>query len=304
MNSPAEYLKKSPFSGQILLDAPMKNRCTFKSGGPAETLVIPESLEDILIVRTLCAEKNIPLFILGGGANILVSDKGIKGITLSMEKMATVKQEDNTLICGAGLSVNAMVSEALERSLSGLEFLSRLPGSVGGALYMNARCYGAEVADIFDWAEVLTLDHKVKRIPFNKADWAYKISPFQEEGLIILKGAFRLSPGEKSSISSKMNEIALSRREKGHFRAPSAGSTFKNNRDFGKPSGQIIDECGLKGLSLGGASVSDWHGNILINREGASSEDISRLIIEVQNKVKEQTGFYLEPEVLRVGDWN
>jgi UDP-N-acetylmuramate dehydrogenase len=300
----AEIIKNSSFTGDIFLKEPMNNRCTFKTGGPAEVLVIPKNLEDILLIRKICRENKLPLFILGGGANILVSDKGIPGVTLSMEKITHIERQDNSLICEAGLSVNSLVKKSLEEELTGLEFLNRLPGSVGGALYMNARCYGSEIADVLAWAEILTPEDKILTVPFKRGDWEYKSSPFQKENLIILRAAFNLCQGKGQEINEKMDEISKSRLEKGHFKAPSAGSTFKNNRLHGKPAGRLIDECGLKGLVKGKASVSSWHGNIIINTGHATSHDISDLIIEVQNKVLENTGFELEPEVIRVGNWD
>ncbi len=300
---PADFFINSPFSGQILLDEPMGNHCTFKTGGNAEIFLIPRHLHDIQIARKICRERGIPLFVLGGGANILVADEGISGVTLSMEALNAIQRDGNTLICDAGLDVNEMVKAALSESLSGLEFLSRLPGSVGGALYMNARCYGYEISDVLEWAEVLTSHDRVERIPFSAKDWGYKKSPFQGDESLILRGAFSLKPGNREKMQEEMGRIALNRLEKGHFKAPSAGSTFKNDRSHGRPAGQIIDECGLKGLSRGGASVAPWHGNIFINTGSATSRDISELIIDIQNRVREKTGLNLEPEVLRVGRW-
>lgn len=300
----ADYFINSPFSGKILQSEPMKNHCTFRTGGNAEIFLIPSDIHDILTVKKICRERGIPLFILGGGANILVSDRGIPGVTLSMEGLNRIDRKGNSLICEAGAPVNDLVTTALGESLSGLEFLSRLPGSLGGALFMNARCYGYEIADVLDWAEVLTVEGDVVRLPLNKSDWAYKKSPFQDSGDLILRGSFFLKEGNRDRMKEEMSRIALNRIEKGHFKAPSAGSTFKNNRAHGKPAGQLIDECGLKGYSVGGASVSDWHGNILINRENATSREISDLIYIVQDRVREKSGFELEPEVLRIGLWD
>jgi len=171
---------------------------------------------------------------------------------------------------------------------------------------MNARCYGHEIADVLIETEVIDFSEsppKILRLPVNRSEFGYKRSPFQGRDVFILSAAFQLSPDNTEQILARMDANRRDREEKGHYRFPSAGSVFKNNPDFGKPVGKIIDELGLRGLQTGGARIADWHGNFIINTEGASSKDIRTLTEEAAARVKQATGFVLEPEILFVGDW-
>jgi UDP-N-acetylmuramate dehydrogenase len=194
-----------------------------------------------------------------------------------------------------------------------------MPGSIGGALWMNARCYGKSVSDVLVETEILDFSpgpkHAARRnggtdsaperrlIPFNAADFGYKKSPFQGRDVLILSGRFEFRPRPEAEIRREMEERRRDREEKGHYRYPSAGSVFKNNREFGKPTGKIIDELGLRGLASGGSQVAPFHGNIIINKGNATSSDIRSLIDEVAARVRAATGFILEPEILFAGDW-
>jgi len=303
VNKLSEKIKKINIDGSVSFGEEMKKFTTFKTGGPADIFVRAASSDD---VRKICifAEKNdAPLFILGGGANILVADKGIRGITLFTGDLKSVYREGTELVCQSGIDVNSLAEAALRENLSGLEFIYGMPGTAGGALWMNARCYGGEISHIFNWADVLNENNEIERIPFRKEDWGYKKSPFQNRKVLILKACLCLTPGKNEDIRSEMDKNYRDRESKGHFKAPCAGSVFKNNRDFGKPSGQLIDEVGLRGLRIGSAVVSDFHANIIINEGGAKASDILDLINLVRDKVKEKTGYELEPEVIPVGDW-
>ncbi|MBN2657743.1 MAG: UDP-N-acetylmuramate dehydrogenase [Spirochaetales bacterium] len=299
----SEKIKKINIDGTIAFNREMKSFTTFKTGGPADIFISAASVEDVIKIKQFAFENDLPVFILGGGANILVSDKGIRGITLYTGDLNMVHGDGTDLICESGIEVSALCESALSRSLSGLEFIYGMPGTAGGALWMNARCYGGEISRIFKWADVLNENNEMERIGFSPADWNYKISPFQKRKILILKACFTLKPGHKDEIRREMDKNYRDREQKGHFKAPCAGSVFKNNRDFGKPSGQIIDEAGLRGLRIGSAVVSDFHANIIVNEGGASATDILELINTVRAKVKESSGFDLEPEVIPVGDW-
>jgi UDP-N-acetylmuramate dehydrogenase len=194
---------------------------------------------------------------------------------------------------------------AAAKGLCGLEFLAGMPGSIGGAVWMNARCYGSEIADVLAWTQIIDFsaagEPEIRRVTADKAAFGYKRSPFQSKDCLILSAVFNLEPGDINEIKSKMGKNRQDRQEKGHYRFPCAGSAFKNNRDFGKPTGQIIDELGLRGFQIGGAQIAPFHGNIVINTGTATSADIRALMDEVADKVKAAAGFALEPEILFVG---
>lgn len=303
MNRIFEILNKINIKGSISLDEDMSKHTTFKCGGKAEFFIKAEAVSDIIEVKKAAEDNNIPLFILGGGANILVSDRGIPGITLSTEMLNRVEADGEAIIAEAGITINNLAKFAFENSLTGLEFINGMPGSLGGAVWMNARCYGDEISSHFLWADYIDDDYVQKRLFFDKSQWDYKISPFQKKGIIITRVALQLKSGDKESILEVMKKNSEDRRIKGHFNYPCAGSVFKNNRDFGAPTGKIIEDAGLKGITIGGAQISTFHGNIIVNRDNALSSDINELIELTIRRVKETTGFELEPEVLKIGNW-
>ena len=302
------FLKKINISGEIRENEPLRLHTTFKVGGPADLFIRPRTAEEFVAVLKAAREETLPFFILGGGANLLVSDRGIRGVTVDTSRLAELRVEAGTLFAGAGLPVSAASEKAAEESLAGLEFIYAMPGSVGGALWMNARCYDFSVSDVL--ASVRYLDENLeerllrREDPLFQTGFAYKVSPFQPRAWTILEAGFRLRPGAKAELWERMNEIKRDRTEKGHFLAPSAGSVFKNNRAFGAPSGAIIDRLGLRGFTLGGAQVSPRHANIIYNTGNATAADIKNLVEHVRGRVLQATGFSLEPEILFVGDWS
>jgi UDP-N-acetylmuramate dehydrogenase len=280
---------------------PMARHTTFRTGGPADCLVLPATRDDFTGVCDFCRNEKVPLFVIGGGSNLLVSDRGIRGVTLSTAGLDRFSIEGNTVFLGAGAVISDAALETAKRGLEGLHVFHGMPGSVGGAVYMNARCYGAEIADMFTAAD-LYAGGRLERAVYRPEEWDYKRSPFQKGG-VILEAVFTLNGGDAAVLTAEAESHRRDREEKGHYRAPCAGSVFKNNRNFGEPSGVIIDRCGLKGLSSGGAMVSSWHANIIVNGGGATSSDIMNLIRAVRSRVFEQTGFDLEPEIIPAGDW-
>ncbi|MDR0403557.1 MAG: UDP-N-acetylmuramate dehydrogenase [Treponema sp.] len=302
------FNRQKNFDGVFRFDEPMAAHTTFKTGGPADVWVRPEggafpeySGELILSAR----KEGIPVFILGGGANIVVSENGIRGIVLDTGGYRGIRREPGDIIAvEAGAAVDDAVEFAASSGLSGLEFLAAMPGSTGGALWMNARCYEKSVSDVLAETEILDLSGPVPirtRVPRREAEFGYKKSPFQSLDALILGGRFALKKGERSKITGEMETRRLDREAKGHFRFPSAGSVFKNNRDFGKPAGKIIDELGLRGLSVGDAQVAPWHGNIIINLGNAGGSDIKALAELVRDRVRAAAGLELEYEVLFAG---
>ena len=305
-----QCLKENPCTVEYRFNEPMSSHTSFKAGGPADCWVRPLGADSYGFTAALISAaraQDIPLFILGGGANILMSDKGIRGITLDTGGWAGKTSATETeMVFLSGTSPDAATEAAAARGLGGLEFLAGMPGSMGGALWMNARAYEREIADIVTEADILDFssERAVRRIiQLKKDDFAYKRSPFQNQRALILSVRCALYPRNENEILTEMEEHRRDRQAKGHYRYPSAGSAFKNNRGFGKPTGQIIDELGLKGLSIGGAQIAPFHGNIIINTGGATAQDIRRLLEHTAARVKEATGFVLEPEIIFAGDW-
>jgi UDP-N-acetylmuramate dehydrogenase len=296
----------------IRYNEPMAEFTTFKVGGSADCWLSPYG-EDFpqFAASLLCMARTakIPVFILGGGANIVVSDNGIRGVVLDASSWRGKTLKEEGLVFRSGTSIDEAVDCAVGDCLSGLEFLAGMPGTIGGAVYMNARCYDKEIADVLVWTEVLDFTacanggkSEIKRVAANRVDFGYKRSPFQGKDCLILSSCFRLQHENKDNILNEMRKNRRDRKEKGHYLFPCAGSAFKNNRDFGKPTGQIIDELGMKGFSVGGAQIAPFHGNIIINTGGATSAQIGALMNEVSEKVKTATGFILEPEILFIGE--
>ena len=303
-------LEQNPCEIDIQYNKPIAQHCSFKVGGPADCWIRPAAAGFQPFVHSLLASSSnekIPVFILGAGANILVADRGIRGIVLDMNSWTgeTEQQRHEGIVhYRSGTSLDSAADCAAEAGLSGLEFLAGMPGSIGGSVWMNARCYDQEIADVLINTAIIDYSGDkpgFKSIPANKKDFSYKHSPFQGNNSLILSAAFQLTDGDPRQIRSLMEEHRRDRESKGHFRYPSAGSVFKNNRSFGKPSGKIIDELGLCGLRINGAQVAPWHGNFIINTGGATAADIRALVNEVSMRVKNATGFELEPEILFVG---
>ena len=303
VNKIVNLIRKININAVIRENEPLNTHNCFQTGGTADLFIEPSSPQELLAVMKVLKQEGIPRFILGGGANILVSDKGVRGAVIHTGRLNRISLENDSLILGVGLPVSEASLKAARWGLRGLQFIYGMPGSVGGALWMNARCYSGEISHIFEWADIINEEMEIERIPYREEDWAYKKSPFQRRDCVILSGAFRMERASARDLLNKMDQIKQDRKQKGHYRAPCAGSTFKNNRDFGFPSGVLIEKAGLKGRRLGGAAVSDWHGNILINEKDATSAEIAELMHLVQEKVREETGFLLEAEVLKIGEW-
>ncbi len=298
-----DLLAKSNLTGRWELGASMAQHTTFRAGGPADALVFPASENDVAAIIALARDNQLPLTVVGRGANLLVSDNGIRGITLAMSSLTGWTHNDGLLSVLAGTDVSEAARAGRDHGFSCLEFLNTMPSTVGGAVWMNARCYGAEIADVVASVSVIHRDGTRSEVPFEATQWSYKRSPFQDGQTLITRAVFRTRPATGSDVEAVMHANEADRTEKGHFRAPCAGSVFKNNHDFGAPSGVLIDRCGLKGRRRGRAVVSDWHANIIINEGGATAHDIRALIGEVKQAVFDQTGFGLEEEVIYTGDW-
>lgn len=286
----------------IFQNEDMKRHTTFKTGGPADIFVVPQSIsEAAVIVRLLLAEK-IPYRVIGNGSNLLVSDKGYRGVIICLSKgMDSIEINGNTLYAQAGALLSKVCYEAYEKSLSGLVFASGIPGSVGGAVCMNAGAYGGEMKDVITKVDLLDCTTG-ETVSFSNSQmgFSYRTSIVKEKSLIVLGAEFSLASGDKKTIKEEMDELSARRREKQPLEYPSAGSTFK--RPEGYFAGKLIEDSGLRGYSVGGAMVSDKHCGFVINKGGATSEDIITLIRDVRRTVSDKFGVLLEPEVCLMGE--
>jgi UDP-N-acetylmuramate dehydrogenase len=288
-------LENINMKGTILFDEPLSKHTTFEVGGPAEVFAVPRDIEELLGLLDIARKSGISVTVLGSGAN---------GLIIHLGGFSECGVRDNLLTAGAGLPVTDAAVRAAEEGLSGLEFFYAMPGTVGGAVYMNARCYGTSVSDRLETVKVLThsLDVLTKSVETEEFD--YKVSPFQSSGEVLLEAEFRLREGTPEVIWERMQSYEADRTAKGHFDLPSAGSVFKNNRLFGRPSGAIIDSLGLKGYRVGGAMISPSHANIIVNTGNATAADIRRLIEEVKKRVSASYGYRLDEEVIYIGEWD
>ncbi|MCX7023470.1 MAG: UDP-N-acetylmuramate dehydrogenase [Spirochaetes bacterium] len=294
-------------SCEIRFAEPMSEHTTFRIGGAADAWAAPRSAEGLGKLLAALKREGLPFTILGGGANVLVGDLGIRGVVVATEGLASIRTEGSSIVAEAGALVDGVCRAALESALSGLEFASALPGSVGGAVFMNARCYGREMADML--GEVTWIDRAGMprtMIPV-RGEWAYKRTPFMPGGAagggIIVSARFALIPGEKAAMEAEMGKLRADRVAKGHFDWPCAGSVFKNDRRFGRPTGKILDELGFRGKRIGGALVSPKHANIFVNSGGATAADMRTLIDAARNAALAAFGFDLEPEIVFLGDF-
>lgn len=281
----------------------MRDHTSFRIGGPADLYAAPATQEELAALLAACREDSVGVFLLGGGTNILVSDRGVRGLVIDLSLLRDVAWEGPLVTAAAGAAISEVAELAAARGLAGLEFAYRLPGSVGGAVWMNARCYDSAISDILVSADYLDDGLAVRRLPNRPGDWGYKVSPFQRMRDPILSATFRLTPGDPGAIRAAMTAHQSDRERKGHFLYPCAGSIFKNNRDFGGPTGKLIDSLGLKGRRIGGAQIAPFHGNIIINLGRAAAADVLSLMELVEGEVSRSLGYRLEREVVLVGEW-
>lgn len=278
---------------------PMRAHTTFKIGGEADIFIIPASPAALIYAVKKCNELEIPYFILGNGSNLLVSDGGIEGAVISLAGINGISSDGEKITCGAGAMLSSVCLKALSLSLTGLEFAYGIPGTAGGALYMNAGAYGGQMADVIESAECLTASGEIKTLKKENMQLGYRSSVFKKGRLIIISLTLALKKGDKAEIKAEMDELLNRRKQKQPLEYPSAGSTFK--RPEGYFAGALIEKNGLKGLTVGGAQVSEKHAGFVINRGGATAADVKALIGKIQKKVFENDGVMLEPEVIFTG---
>ena len=303
MNSEViEELRELVPKKDILLDELMSRHTTFRTGGPASLFLRPEDEMAVLCVVKFLRSNECPFFILGNGSNLLVSDKGYDGVVISLENLNDVHIEgDTTIVAEAGVLNSAIASLARDNSLAGFEFAAGIPGTIGGAMIMNAGAYGGEMKDIVESVRVITPDGVVAIISGSDCDFGYRTSALKRDGFVVTSARLALVKGDQTAIAEGMKELALKRKEKQPLEYPSAGSTFK--RPEGYFAGKLIEDAGLRGFAVGGAQVSEKHCGFVINKDNATSTDIYNLILEVKKRVYESSGVTLEPEVVMLGDF-
>ncbi len=305
-------IAKIPFTENEAL-AP---KSTFKVGGKARLFITPQTPEQLESTISAVRSAELPYFVTGGASNVVYPDGTYEGAIISTQAIKEIIYDpdekapdcpDSALVtCQCGLPMAAFVDFCTRKNLTGAEQFAGLPGTVGGAVYMNARCFDRSVSDLLYSTKHLEFnDNKAKLIelPFNSSDWDYKKSPFQqtEPPRYITEVTFRLTSAGTAAhdrITADCKKYIAERVNKGHFKYPSAGSVFKNNHNFGAPSGKLIDDCGLKGLKVGGAQIAPFHGNFIINTGNASAADIKSLVEQAQKAVSEKFGFQLETEII------
>ncbi len=279
------------------LNEPMSQNTSFKTGGPCAIRLSPSCVEQVTAIAGKCRELNIPFVILGNGTNVLVSDEGLeKAVIIIGSNMADIKAKGEEITFSAGTNLVLLSRFALEQHLSGLEFAFGIPGTCGGAVFMNAGAYGGEMKDVLTEITHLTPDGKIETISAEYAELSYRHSVYKDNGCIILSAKVKLKKDNYDDIKSRMNDFLGRRKDKQPLEYPSAGSTFK--RPEGYFAGALIEQCNLKGYTIGGAQVSEKHAGFVINKGGATSADILNLIDHIQTTVKNETGVTLQPEVI------
>lgn len=288
-------------SNRFLLHEPMKRHTTFKIGGPADYLLLPANLEDVQYILDVLKRFEIPYMILGNGSNVLVLDGGIRGAVIKIEQpMSYIRRAENRIVAGAGALLKDIALFAAAQGLCGLEFACGIPGSLGGAVFMNAGAYQGEIKDVVQKVRAISTDGTVRVFQQDELQFGYRHSVFQENGYVIVEVELGLSQGNTDEILVTIQTLQEKRESKQPLSVPSAGSTFK--RPTGYFAGTLIEACGLKGFTIGGAQVSTKHAGFVVNTGEAKASDVLTLIKEVQQRVYEKTGVHLYPEVRIIGE--
>lgn len=272
---------------------------SFKIGGPADIFITVSLEQQLSALLKKCKELDVPYMIIGKGSNLLVSDKGVEGAVISLSGIDYIRADGEKIICGAGAALSEVCRAALDNSLSGLEFAYGIPGSLGGAIYMNAGAYGGQMSDVVISARCVNKDGEVVYVDASEMEFGYRTSLFRRSGLTVVSAELGLRKADKTDIEEKMNDFISRRKSKQPLEYPSGGSFFK--RPEGSYAGALIEKCGLKGFCVGGAAVSEKHAGFVINKSGATCEDVMSLSGRVSDIVFEKEGIRLEPEVIFIG---
>lgn len=287
---------------KVYLDEPMKKHTTFRVGGPADYFVTPGTVEEVKQLVELCKKENMPYYVLGNGSNLLVGDKGYRGVMIQIYKeMSDIVVEGENIRVQAGALLSKIGAAALEAELHGFEFAAGIPGTMGGAVVMNAGAYGGEMKDILADVTVLTPEGEILVLKNEELELGYRTSIVAKKNYVVLEATVKLTKGCKEEIRGKMDELKVQRTTKQPLEYPSAGSTFK--RPTGYFAGKLIQDAGLRGFQVGGAQVSEKHCGFVINKDNATAADIVELMKQVAEKVQVEFGVTLEPEVKRIGEF-
>ena len=292
---------KSEISGQVRFDEPMSAHTSFHIGGPADALVIPADTEDIRKILRIAQEEQCPLAVVGNGSNLLVRDKGIRGIVLKLgNALKRWEQKGGTFIFESGVSLAQCCHIIAEAGYSGMEFATGIPGSLGGAVFMNAGAYDGEMKNCVVSVQVMTRSGEIKTLGRDDLQFSYRHSSLQGSDDIVLEVTLQVQEGDKAAIQAKMDDFSQRRISKQPLDVPSAGSTFK--RPEGRFVGQMVEQSGLKGFRIGGAEVSVKHAGFIVNADHATASDVLQLIEFIQRKILEDYNVTLVPEVLVLGE--
>ena len=298
-NKIKDVLTKEISEENIFIDEPMKKHTSFKIGGVADIFIKVKSVQELQYIIEVAKKEKILVTIIGNGSNLLVKDNGIRGIVI-MLNMDKIEIEDTIVTVEAGVKLGFLAQKLLKEELTGFEFAAGIPGSIGGAVRMNAGAYGGEMKDIIVETKCLTPSSEIVTLSNEEQKFSYRHSIFMENRYIVLETKIKLQKGNKDEIKAKMDDYAQQRKEKQPISVPSAGSTFKRGTDF--VTAKVIDECGLKGFSIGDAQVSTKHAGFVVNNGNATAEDVLRLIEHVQKVVLEKTGKKIELEIEVLGE--
>lgn len=280
---------------QIQLNAKMSEHIYFKVGGPADILLTPTNVQQLKETIKICKFNKIPFFVIGNGSNLLIKDGGIRGVVIKLCELNKIECVDNKITAECGALLKDVSKEATENSLAGFQFACGIPGSVGGAVFMNAGAYDGEISFVIESAEVLDENQEIKVLSKEELNLGYRQSVVMQNGYIVLRATFALVSGEREKIQARVDELTARREERQPLEYPSAGSTFK--RPEGNFAGKLIQEAGLKGFAIGGACVSEKHAGFVINKGNGTAKDVLDVINHVKNEVKKQFGVDLYPEV-------
>lgn len=290
---------KKMITGIIMEDEPMANHTSYGIGGPALAFIEPKSVKDIQMIKSFAQKHSVAIHCIGSGSNLLVSDNGIDGFVISLEKsFKNILFDENRCYVGAGVKLSKLVKECIKRNLIGLETLIGIPGTLGGALIMNAGAFGNEISNYLISIELLNSKGIIEQKPANEIEFRYRSSTFNKDD-IILSAEFQLEKASETEIRKNRDQANLSRKSAQPLKFRSAGSVFKNPKDFA--AGYLIDQAGLKGKSIGGAIVSDIHANFIINQANAKAEDVVQLIKLIRNAIYKKYSIVLELEITTLG---